>query len=277
VCGGIADRFDVDVTLVRVAFVVVAFFWGLGVVVYLAMWALVPVERTPDGSDDAPGESDAQAELPTGPPWLTGLLLTGALFIGLIFSSTWWGGPGWGGGLGLLWLLILFAVVVAVLRRPRRSISPGRVLLAVALVVVSLVIVAAGAFLGAVSLTGVPLTGGIGQRVVQPTSTAQLQRTYRLAAGSMTIDLTHVPLGTVPRSVTASVGVGQLAIDVPPDAVVTVSAHAGIGTVVYGPGGPQSFPNPVGAAPSPFGPPRPQLVVDAQVGIGRVLLERGTP
>src|SRR5664279_6288224 len=34
VCGGIADRFDVDVTIVRVGFVVAACLWGVGVVVY---------------------------------------------------------------------------------------------------------------------------------------------------------------------------------------------------------------------------------------------------
>ena len=277
VSGGIADRFDVDVTIVRVAFVVLACFWGLGAVVYLAMWALVPVDRTTDGPGAGPEAAGPPSELPSGPPWLTYLLLTGALFIGLIFSSTWWGGPRWGGGLGLLWILVLLAVAVVAFRRPHRPPSPGRVLAAFGLVVVSLVIVTAGAFLGAVSLTGVPLTGGIGQRVVQPTSTAQLQGTYRLAAGSMTVDLTHVPLGNVPRTLDASVGVGQLVVDVPATAAVTVSAHAGIGAVTYGPGGPRSFSTPAAVVVSPFGPPRPQLVVDAQVGIGQVRLERGTP
>ena len=47
-CGGIAERFEVDATIVRVAFVVAACLWGVGVIVYLALWALVP---TADGSD----------------------------------------------------------------------------------------------------------------------------------------------------------------------------------------------------------------------------------
>ena len=101
VAGGLAERFDIDVTVVRVAFVVVACVWGLGVVVYLAMWALVPVDgapvRTP-GSDGTEGPADgADPSKPTGPPWLTYVLLTGALFIGLMVTSTWWGGPRWGG------------------------------------------------------------------------------------------------------------------------------------------------------------------------------------
>jgi hypothetical protein len=204
------------------------------------------------------------------------VLLTGALFIGLIVSSTWWGGPRWGGGLGLVWLVVLFGVVVVALRRPTRAPSLGRLLLVLALVVVSLVILVVATFLGAVATTGVPLTGGIGDRVVQPSSVAQLQPVYRLAGGTMTIDLTHVTFGAVPRTITASVGVGRLVVDVPPGAVVDVDAHSAIGSVTYGPPGAQAFPTPAGPTLSPFGPPQPRLTVDAQVGMGQVLLQRGT-
>lgn len=44
VCGGLADYFNVDVTLVRVLFVVLAVFGGSGIVLYGAMWLLVPEE-----------------------------------------------------------------------------------------------------------------------------------------------------------------------------------------------------------------------------------------
>jgi hypothetical protein len=115
------------------------------------------------------------------------------------------------------------------------------------------------------------MTGGIGQRVVQPTSPAQLHTPYRLAFGDLTVDLTRLPLGPVTRTVTASVAVGQLVIDVPPGAVVDVDAHSGIGTVVYGSSGPQSFQAPLTA----FGPAKPQLVIDAQVGLGQIQLQRG--
>lgn len=39
-----AQRLGVDVTLVRLAFVVSLFFGGLGVMVYLAAWLLIPEE-----------------------------------------------------------------------------------------------------------------------------------------------------------------------------------------------------------------------------------------
>jgi len=265
VCGGIADRFEVDATIVRVAFVVAACLWGVGVIVYLALWALVP---TADGPDRT--LTPELAEEPSGPPWASYVLLTAALFLGLVISTSWWGGPQWGGGLGLSWLLVLFAVVVVALRRPTRRPTFGRVLLTLAVIGLSLVILATGAFFGAVATTGVPLTGGIGQRVVQPTTPSELRPAYRMAVGSLTVDLTHVPLGTVVRKVTASVAVGQLVVDVPRGVVVDVDAHSGIGSVDYGAAGPTAFAVPLTA----FGPARPQLVIDAQVGIGRIQLQR---
>lgn len=272
VAGGLADRFDIDVTVVRVAFVVLACLWGLGVALYLAMWALVPIDR---GAPDEPPSGPVADELPSGPPWLTYLLLTGALFIGLVFSSTWWGGPQWGGGVAVLWLLLLLAFVVVALRRPSRRLSVGRVLAGLALAVVSLVIVAGGAFLGAVAVTGVPLTGGVGRQVWQPDSVTQLQPVYRLAVGSLTVDLTHVDFGPGTHSVTASVAVGQLVVDVPRGVAVDVVAHSGIGTVTYGTSGPQAFAAVPPTTPSVFGAPPTRLVVTADVGIGQVELQRG--
>ncbi len=272
VCGGLAERFEIDVTIVRVAFVVLACLWGVGVVLYLAMWALVPLDGAGDGVGGEYGV-DGTAVVPeatASPTWLTYVLLTGALFLGLMISTAWWGGPRWGGGLGLGWLLVLFAVVVVALRRPTGRPSLGRVVLTLVLIVLSVVILATGAFFGAVASTGVPLSGGIGQRVVQPTAPSELQSVYRLAIGNMTVDLTHVPLGTARHTITASVGVGVLVVDVPRDAVVDVDAHSGIGTVDYGQSGPSGFAAPVTA----FGQARPQLVVDAQVGIGKVELQR---
>jgi phage shock protein PspC (stress-responsive transcriptional regulator) len=44
VAGGVADYFDVDPTLVRVGFVVLAFMGGLALPAYLAGWLLIPEE-----------------------------------------------------------------------------------------------------------------------------------------------------------------------------------------------------------------------------------------
>lgn len=42
VCAAIADRYDVDVTLVRLAFFVLIFARGLGLFVYLVLWLALP-------------------------------------------------------------------------------------------------------------------------------------------------------------------------------------------------------------------------------------------
>jgi phage shock protein C len=42
VCGGLAEYFNVDVTLIRVLFLVLAVFGGSGLVIYLVMWIIVP-------------------------------------------------------------------------------------------------------------------------------------------------------------------------------------------------------------------------------------------
>ena len=44
VCGGLAEYFNLDATLIRVLFVVLAVLGGSGVVLYLALWIIVPRE-----------------------------------------------------------------------------------------------------------------------------------------------------------------------------------------------------------------------------------------
>jgi phage shock protein PspC (stress-responsive transcriptional regulator) len=44
VCGGLAQYFNLDATLIRVLFVVLAVLGGSGLVIYLLMWILVPEE-----------------------------------------------------------------------------------------------------------------------------------------------------------------------------------------------------------------------------------------
>jgi phage shock protein C len=44
VCGGLAEHFNTDATLLRVLFVVLAVLGGSGIVIYVAMWIIVPQE-----------------------------------------------------------------------------------------------------------------------------------------------------------------------------------------------------------------------------------------
>jgi len=52
VCAGLAAYFGVDPTLVRLAFALVTVFGGLGVLIYLCAWMVIP-EEGGDGSSIA--------------------------------------------------------------------------------------------------------------------------------------------------------------------------------------------------------------------------------
>jgi phage shock protein C len=64
VCGGLAEHFDIDPVLVRVAFVVAALF-GPGLLAYVVLWIAVPKEsaaaeaHAPSGGAPPPPSSDA--------------------------------------------------------------------------------------------------------------------------------------------------------------------------------------------------------------------------
>jgi phage shock protein C len=53
VCAGLAAYFKVDVNLVRLGFGVLTVFYGLGILIYLIAWAVLPEE----GADDSILES----------------------------------------------------------------------------------------------------------------------------------------------------------------------------------------------------------------------------
>jgi len=44
VCGGIADYFDIDPTLVRIGWAFFSLVYGAGVILYIILWLIVPVE-----------------------------------------------------------------------------------------------------------------------------------------------------------------------------------------------------------------------------------------
>jgi len=51
VCAGVASRYDLDVTLVRLAFLVLSLAWGLGILLYAFLWILTPTQGArPAGS-----------------------------------------------------------------------------------------------------------------------------------------------------------------------------------------------------------------------------------
>lgn len=79
---------------------------------------------------------------------------------------------------------------------------------------------------------GVPLRGGVGERVWEPTSVAQVRPSYELAAGLLVLDLRSldVPAGTT-VAVEATVAAGTVLVQLPGDVGVRVRGEAGLGEV----------------------------------------------
>jgi phage shock protein PspC (stress-responsive transcriptional regulator) len=108
VAGGLARHLDIDPLILRVAFVVLTFFGGVGLLLYVALWLLLPE----DGSDWAKIKLDRRSRA-------VALVLVGALALILLFSHGWWGGAG--GGFFVLCLVVVAAAVVISTQLPHRG------------------------------------------------------------------------------------------------------------------------------------------------------------
>jgi len=127
VCGGVAHYFSLDPTAVRLAFVLLVLLgFGTGLVIYLVMWLVVPLEgrdaSVPLEQPASSGAGETSQRAQTGQQ--AGLLIGGVLLlVGLIFLAEnlfgWW--VPWL-GMGTLWpLLLIVAGVALVLRRTREA------------------------------------------------------------------------------------------------------------------------------------------------------------
>jgi len=91
VAAGVADYFEVDSTLVRIAFVIAAFLGGVGVVAYGVAWILVP----PTHEVSSPSEN-AVRRLKAAPSWVAiALVAVGAVLLanatGAVSAPVGWG------------------------------------------------------------------------------------------------------------------------------------------------------------------------------------------
>ena len=229
VAGGIGERFDIDANIVRVVFVVLTVLYGLGAAIYLAMWVLIPQSGRHDDDVEESGDAPPASNLRL----LRYVLLAGVVVVAVIVISTFGGIPKLGGGFGLLWLIFLGVLAVLSLRSSARQHMLRRFIALVFLSVMTVFILLSAAFLSFLASTGVPMTGGSGERFIQPSSVAQVQHSYHTEFGTMTIDLRQVHFSSNSTSVTASVAVGSLIVDVPANAIVYLKTHIGIGSVEY--------------------------------------------
>lgn len=110
---------------------------------------------------------------------------------------------------------------------------PGRALrllfTASTAVVAALVLAAVIAVVSITLSSGSSLKGGVGNRDVVPSSLQTVQNHYRLGVGNLDVDLSDLRFPPKGRTITMTVGVGQLTVVVPTGTDVTVDANVGIG------------------------------------------------
>lgn len=137
VCGGLADYLAIDVSLIRLFFVLLALGDGIGLLLYMVLWVVVPAEeaqeeelgqrvtRTADEIGQRAGElaSDVQgmATQPRGPAlqWVgAALLILGGYYLlrNLGFEWLWWL------DFDVIWpVLLIVAGIVVLLRRGSKN------------------------------------------------------------------------------------------------------------------------------------------------------------
>ena len=265
VAGGLAQYFDLDPIIFRIGFIILTVLGGSGLLVYVAGWLILPEE----GKD----ESIAAEVLRTRRerPWAViglGLLaLAGLILVGN--KDLWPSGDG-------VWV-VLAVVGAIILWRQRRAERGRRRTLRVFLGVLAALIVAAVAS-AAVAVAAIGNLGdGVGDRTYRISSPAELNQAYKLGIGTLELDMSHAALPAGRTPLRLRVGLGRVHLVVPSNAVVAyhVKGHVGDLKIL---GQEQSGWKVVESgrkAPStPAG--RPVLVVDANVGVGEIDIDRAT-
>ncbi len=115
VSAGLARHLDIDPVIVRIAFAVLTFVGGAGIILYVAAWFLLPSDSGPSVAADWFRLDDNEEKVRVG-----GLVLAGVVSVLAIVGDSGWG-PGFGGG----WLLIpaAFLVWLFVIRPRQRAMT----------------------------------------------------------------------------------------------------------------------------------------------------------
>jgi phage shock protein PspC (stress-responsive transcriptional regulator) len=211
VCRGIADRWGLDLTLVRIATVVLTLFTGVALAAYVAAWLLTP-------STDAPAPLTAESSAARWAsrngerfvrrmPMLV-LIVLAAILLSAGAHALWFGAP-----VGLCVAVLLIAIVIGTRR--------GRWLL---------VTIAA---LLAVGLATIGVFGEhLGTRSFHVASVDDLNYDYNYAAGKVNLDLSALTTVSGRYSTNVRVGRGDVTVTVPQGLPVVVHGQSGLGSVI---------------------------------------------
>lgn len=122
VCGGIADYFQVDSSLVRIIWVLVTLFGGSGILAYLVALFIIPEEFEVKGTISSPPRPKEGAP----PQVIWGILL---VVLGLVLVITWSDVLGliwsrfWGSGLNVFFALFIIALGIYLIYSKRDDLA----------------------------------------------------------------------------------------------------------------------------------------------------------
>jgi phage shock protein PspC (stress-responsive transcriptional regulator) len=244
VCVGLGRYFDLNPAIYRIAFVVLTLAGGTGALLYVAAWLVIPEEGAAD--------SIAAAELRKQrdhPKRLLGLALLGAIALAVLSSIHLWPSP------GNLW--VLAALLIAGIAWWRGRVVVG-IVLGVAVVLVA----------GILFAVRVPVFAGIGNRTYDT-----VHSKYTLGIGSLRIDLADARLPKGQTFAKATVGIGNLHVEVPANATVDVTGHVQAGRLEFF-GERQSGTHVHSRVVDRTGSGR-VLVLDLKTGLGNIEVVRG--
>ncbi|MBV9292234.1 MAG: PspC domain-containing protein [Frankiales bacterium] len=201
VCAGVAERWHLDITLVRIGTVVLSLFSGLGVALYLAAWLLTPSTDAP-----APWQSGRRPRLLSRAPALILLVIVVAVILGNLHHLLWFGAP-----VGLLVVVLLAAVIIGT-RRGRWLLVTTAAILAVGIAVVGI------------------FGSHFGTRSLRVSSISELRSNYDYGVGTVKLDLTGLQVSGRHRT-DVRLGRGDIDVTVPAGVPVVVHATSGVGSV----------------------------------------------
>jgi phage shock protein PspC (stress-responsive transcriptional regulator) len=244
VCVGLGRYFDLNPAIYRIAFAVLAFAGGTGILLYIAAWLVIPEEGAAD--------SIAAAELRKQrdhPKRLLGLAVLAAIALAVLSSIHIWPSP------GNLW--VLAALLIAGIAWWR-----GRIVVGIVLGI--LVVLVAGLLLA----VRVPIFAGIGNRTYDT-----VHSKYTLGVGNLRLNLDQAQLPKGQTFVKATLGIGNLHVAVPANATVDVDGHVQAGDLELF-GERQNGTHVHSHIVDRTGSGR-VLVLDLHTGLGNIEVERG--
>lgn len=249
VAGGLGRYFSIDPVVVRIVFIVGAFFGGAGVIAYGAAWLLVP-------RDDGSPRADAATIVRRLGIAVAILVVTGVALVG-----GFWGAAD--GGATTVAIIVIAAGGLLML---------GAFTGGMRWLIVPALALAFGA--AAAAAGDIDVRGGTGERVYRPATADSLRNEYKLGAGHLQLDLRNTKFGPGDHRVHLKVGLGQAEVLVPSNVCVSSTAHiAGGGTTIFDHDSGGTYHDWQDIRTAQAG--KAHLTVDADIGFGELRIEPG--